>query len=285
MSGGICWGISGSVGQYLFTRQGMDSRWLVPVRLGAAGLILFCWCLVRYGRKTFEPWKTRRTALDLFIYGVTGISCCQFFYFLTIQLSSAAIGTILQDLSPVTILLAMCVLERRLPRPFEVISILLALLGIFLITTHGDIRHMAVSSAALVTGIVCALSVTVYNVEPRELLARFPVTILQAWAFLMGSIVIALIFRPWNYGYVPNLPGYLGIAFVVVVGNVIAFTAYMGGVKLIGPEKSILYGFSEPVSAAVISTLCLGSSFTAWDTAGFAAVFIMMVIISTGKTT
>ena len=28
--GGICWGLSGSMGQYLFTRQGMDSRWLVP---------------------------------------------------------------------------------------------------------------------------------------------------------------------------------------------------------------------------------------------------------------
>ena len=30
--GGICWGLSGSMGQYLFTRQGMDSRWLVPIR-------------------------------------------------------------------------------------------------------------------------------------------------------------------------------------------------------------------------------------------------------------
>ncbi len=38
--GGICWGLSGSMGQYLFTRQGMDSRWLVPIRLGLAGIIL-----------------------------------------------------------------------------------------------------------------------------------------------------------------------------------------------------------------------------------------------------
>ena len=26
--GGVCWGASGTVGQYLFTRQGVDSGWL-----------------------------------------------------------------------------------------------------------------------------------------------------------------------------------------------------------------------------------------------------------------
>ena len=36
--GGICWGLSGSMGQYLFRCQGMDSRWLVPYRLGLAGV-------------------------------------------------------------------------------------------------------------------------------------------------------------------------------------------------------------------------------------------------------
>ena len=34
--GGICWGVSGSIGQYLFDVEGMDSRWLVPIRLGLA---------------------------------------------------------------------------------------------------------------------------------------------------------------------------------------------------------------------------------------------------------
>ena len=39
--GGACWGLSGSCGQYLFTQQGMDSKWLVPIRLGCAGILLF----------------------------------------------------------------------------------------------------------------------------------------------------------------------------------------------------------------------------------------------------
>ena len=38
--GGTCWGISGSVGQYLFNYEGMVSRWLVPIRLGLAGILI-----------------------------------------------------------------------------------------------------------------------------------------------------------------------------------------------------------------------------------------------------
>ena len=35
--GGVCWGISGTMGQYLFTHEGMQTTWLIPIRLGLAG--------------------------------------------------------------------------------------------------------------------------------------------------------------------------------------------------------------------------------------------------------
>ena len=38
--GGVCWGASGTVGQYLFTRQGVDSGWLTVVRMFLAGVVL-----------------------------------------------------------------------------------------------------------------------------------------------------------------------------------------------------------------------------------------------------
>ncbi|MGN0975594.1 MAG: EamA family transporter, partial [Gemmiger sp.] len=62
----------------------------------------------------------------------------------------------------------------------------------------------------------------------------------------------------------------------------LAFTSFMQGVKLIGPEKGILYSFSEPVTAAVLATVLLGSPFSVWDAVGFAAVFAMMILLSVG---
>lgn len=282
--GGVCWGLSGSCGQYLFTQQGMDSKWLVPIRLGCAGILLFVYCFFKYGKtKTFEPWQTKKNTFDLFVYGLFGISCCQFLYFLTIQLSSAGSATILQDLSPIFILIVTCLLEKRRPRGIEVGAIVLAMLGVVLITTHGSLNSNAVSPAALIAGIGCAFCVVIYNVEPKKLLEQFPVTILQAWAFLMGGVFFALIFHIWTISYTPTFLGVLGILFVVVVGNVLAFTCYIEGVHLIGPSKAILYGFSEPITAALVTFLFMGSPFTIWDGLGFVCVFLMLVLISKKK--
>ena len=45
-------------------------------------------------------------------------------------------------------------------------------------------------------------------------------------------------------------------------------------------NAGILYGFSEPVTAAIISTALLGSGFGIWDAVGFACIFFMLVLIS-----
>lgn len=152
MGGAACWGVSGCMGQYLFTREGMDSTWLVPIRLFLAGLILCGFFFIKDRKTLFDPWNVRknpRNAIDLLVYGLAGVSCCQFTYFLTIQLSSAGMGTILQDVSPVIILLVVCIQQKRGPRVFEIFSIVLALVGVFLITTHGSLTGLAVSPAAL----------------------------------------------------------------------------------------------------------------------------------------
>ena len=229
--------------------------------------------------RTAEVNRLWRNARDLVIYGLAGVSFCQFTYFLTIQLSSAGVGTILQDLSPVLILLVVCIQQKRAPRLFEVFSIVLALGGVFMLTTHGSLTNMAVSPAALVVGIISAFCVVIYTIWPQNLQKQYPTPMLQGWAFLMGGTFFALVFRPWRINYVPNAAGIAGIAAVVLIGNVLAFSCYMSGVKYIGPQKSSLFSFAEPVTAAIISTLVLGSPFTMWDAIGFVCIFLMLVLL------
>lgn len=281
--GGICWGLSGSVGQYLFDVQGMDSRWLVPIRLGCAGVIMLVYCFFRYGRKTFDPWRNRHDAFYTLIYCIGGIACCQFLYFLCIQLSTAGAATILQDLSPIFILAVTCLMEKRKPQRLETAAIILALTGVFLITTHGHPGRNAVPASALAAGVGCAFCVMIYNMNFGKILDHYPVVLLQAWAFFLGGILFAVVFHSWTIHYVPNLYGILGIAFVVVVGNILAFTSYISGVHLIGGNKAILYGFSEPLTAAIVTFLFMKSPFTVFDAIGFLCVFAMLVLISVGN--
>ena len=164
--GAICWGVSGCVAQYLFEYEGMDSNWLTPLRLGLAGVVLFLYYLLRSKKDRqalFAPWRDPRDAIDLVIYGLVGVSGCQFLYFLTIQLSTAGVATILQNLSPVMVLGVTCLQARRAPRAFEIVSIVLALVGLFLLTTHGSLTGLVISPAALVSGLLSGVCV-VHNV-------------------------------------------------------------------------------------------------------------------------
>ncbi len=281
VGGAACWGISGCTGQYLFTYEGMTAEWLTPIRLFFAGVVLFLYYVIRSPRQLFAPWRTPRDAVDLLIYGICGVSCCQYLYFLTIDLSTAGIGTIMQSIAPAMILVVVCVMERRIPRLFEGVSVLLALAGVFLLTTHGSLTHLALSPAALAAGLLSAVCVVVYTMWPKRLQSSHPTPILQCWAFLMGGTIFFVLFRPWEVAYVPTITGCIGIAIVVLIGNVVAYCAYMQGVKLIGPQKSSLYSFAEPATAAVISTLVLGSPFTLWDALGFGCIFVMLVVLTT----
>lgn len=281
VASGVCWGLSGSMGQYLFTCQGMQTPWLVPIRLFLAGLLMLIFCLFRYGpEKTWQPFTNRRDAILSLLYAIPGVGLCQFLYFLCIQFSSASMGTILQDLSPGLTLIIVCFLSQRRPHALELAAILFAFLGVLSIVTHGNPKELTISPLALTTGIGSAVGIAVYNLIGRSILKKYPVAVMQAWAFFWGGLVMALVFRPWRISYQPNLTGYLGIAFVVLIGNIAAFSLYMTGLDRIGPVFAGLYAFSEPITAAVVTGIFFQTPFTIWDALGLVLILIMMICIS-----
>lgn len=281
--GAACWGLSGTMGQYLFDVQQMDSRWLVPIRLGISGILILAYCIIKHKDTVIKPWKSKEMAFWMLFYGIAGVSTCQFLYFLTIELSNAAIGTIMQDLAPIFILLVTCISMKRAPKISEIISIALAISGVFLLTTHGNIAHLSMPASALFAGVGSAFCVMIYNVLAEKITTEIPVIVAQGWSFLFGGILLGLAFKIWQIHYIPNIYGLLGIAFVVVVGNICAFTLYISGVSIIGPQKAILYSFAEPITAALLSTFVLKSRFTIYDATGFGLIFLMLWMITFSK--
>ena len=55
--GGALWGFSSVCGQYLFTQKGVSADWLVPYRLGLAGLAMVAYYLARSPRLALAPLK------------------------------------------------------------------------------------------------------------------------------------------------------------------------------------------------------------------------------------
>ena len=77
MMTGICWGLSGVFGQFLFQTKGIETTWLVPIRLLTSGIILFTYlfftnreellALVRNKRDFIQPLTDFVKSLIFFI--------------------------------------------------------------------------------------------------------------------------------------------------------------------------------------------------------------------------
>lgn len=277
--GGTCWGFSGCCGQFLFEQKEVQAPWLVTVRLFFAGLILIMIGFRLNGRQNLNIFKRKQDALHLLLFAVFGITFCQFTYFMAIQASNAGTATVLQYLSPVLILMVVCIRGKRLPKGLELGAIGLSLLGTFVIGTHGDIHSFHITGEALFWGLLAAVSAMIYTMIPGGLILRYDIYQVLGFGMLIGGVAMGIFVRPWTYHPVwdPGTAGALGG--VIVVGTALAFGLYLQGVSMIGPLKGSIMGSVEPISAVIISVFWLKTSFTPADFAGFAlilgAVFVL----------
>ena len=73
--------------------------------------------------------------------GVFGTMMLQFTFFGAVQRSNAGTATVLQYLCPVITVVYVCINSHKKPFTKEIVAILMALSGIFFVSTHGTIQH------------------------------------------------------------------------------------------------------------------------------------------------
>lgn len=280
MLGGVCWGFSGTCGQYLFSRFDVSTLWLTCLRLLAGGVIMLALAAVRHRRELRNIWRCPGDAAMLVAYGLFGLMMCQYAYMTSISYSNAGTTTVLQTLSLVIIMLLTCLRLRRRPNLVETIALLLALFGTFLLATGGDPAHMVLSPQGLFWGLATAVAATVYTLLPRRLLSRWNREVVNGWAMLIGGVVLNLGARSWTFQVDLPLRGWLAVCAIVVFGTVLSFTLFMQGIRDVGPVKSSMLASTEPVSATVFSAVWLGTAFSTVDLLGFAAIIATIFLLA-----
>jgi len=208
---------------------------------------------------------------------------CQYTYFAAIQYSNAGTATVLQSLNPLIILAIVCMKQKRLPRKFEAAAIFCALFGVFLLSTHGDIHSMTITTLALIFGLGAAASAAAYNLLSGDLLRKYGVYAAVGYAMFIAGIVMMLIVRPWTYDIVFDKGTVLATAGVVIIGTAVAFSLYLKGVSIVGPFMGSLLGMIEPIVAVIISLVFLGADFHIMDFIGFVLILGTVVALSLPK--
>ena len=278
--GGTLWGINGVMGNYLFLNKNVTTPWLIPYRLILAGFLLLGYLYYKKGSKIFDILKNPKDLVQIVLFGFIGMLGTQYTYFSAIQFSNAAIATVLTYFGPTLVLIYMCLREKRKPLKYEIVSICLSSFGVFLLATHGDITSLQISFKALVWGILSALSVVFYTVQPESLLKKYGASIVVAWGMMIGGIFITFVTKPWNISVTFDFVTFLVLMLIIVFGTIIAFILYLTGVNIIGPTKASIIACIEPVAATICAILFLDVSFGFLDLIGFICIISTIFIVA-----
>lgn len=279
--GGVFWALAGTFGQFLFECRNFDAEWLTSVRLISAGLIMLMICAMKEKKRFFDIWKTKRDAVEVIIYGLVGMLGVQITYLFAIQYSNAATGTIVQYTGSAMIVVYLAVRHLKLPNRYEVAAVILAIAGIFVLSTHGDVHNFVISKEALAWGLTSAVLMAFYSIFPRRMLARFGTLCTNGWGMTIGGLVLLLFRQPWDLGGgTLDFSAVMAAAGVVVFGTILSFFCYLDGVRLIGSTKAVLYACVEPLTAAIIGILWFHIPFGLIDWFGAALIVSTVFIIS-----
>ena len=276
---GIAWGLSGTSGQYLMT-HGFPVLVLTNIRLLIAGLLLVLYMLLTNRRKLVEMLKDQKAMMSLMLFALLGLLLNQFAYLKSIYESNAGTATVLQYVCPVGILAYTCLKDRVAPTVTEVLSMMLAVGGTFLIATHGQLNQLSVTPAGLFWGLFAAFTYALYILIPIQLIKTWGSIPVIGVGMMLAGIVLTPFSGVLRFHWQLSMEVYLALAGIILVGTIIAYTLFLKGTSLVGPVKSSLLAAVEPISAVFFAFLIMHEQFYLVDFAGMFMILSAVALIS-----
>ncbi len=280
---GILWGITGPLGQYLFDEKTITPEWLVTCRLIASGSVILLGLFLKRRLEIFTIWKDKKDALHMIIYSVAGMMAVQYSFFIAVEASNGGTATVLQYTNPVMIILYLASFQKVRPKSKEVAAVLLALAGIFLLSTNGNLHTLVITPKGLFMGLLCAVFTCFYSMLPRRLMEKYDEVMVCGWSMFIGGIVLAIWKNPWEVGAGADYQVWGLFGMLVLFGTVIPFIASLKAIMLSDPMYANVLASIEPVVASFLTFLFLGTTFGGFEILGFGCIILTIVMLSLNK--
>lgn len=275
----IMWGISGTVLQVISQGENIPAAWYLSVRTLGAGVILIVISAFMYGKKIFAVFESWRMVGWLVAYAILGLLANLLTFYMSIQTGNASSSTILQYLSPLFIVLGALVFKREKPNMTELVSFLVALVGVFLAITHGDVHQLAIPMVSVIWGVLSGVTAAFYIVLPKPITAHYSPMIVLGWAFLIASLVLNL-YHPFWVGVPPVTPRLVwSMGTVIVVGTILPFLCILHSLKFAPSASVSIVDAAQPVVTFILSLLFLGLKFNWVEFGGVVLVIIAIYIL------
>lgn len=259
---------------------GAPATWITCLRMVIAAAFFLFLTAVRNWRDLVAVFRDWRSLVQIAAFAIFGVLLTQLSYLNAISYTSAGVGTTIEQVGLVFIMLYVCLRNRRLPRLREAAGLVLALGGMVLIATQGDPGRLAIPPEGLAWGLVSAVALTFYTLMPVRVLGKWGSMLVTGLAMLFGGSAASLVVQPWTMDVQLSTGGLAAFVAIVLVGTLGAYMLYLQGVNDAGPVKASLLCCVEPVSAMILALVWLHSPVSVWDLAGCALIVAMIFLVT-----
>ena len=278
---GIMWASSGVAAQGFFSNSSKTPMELTNIRMCVSGLIMIVITILRGKFKISAAILNRRKKLwiDIIIYGIIGVIAVQFTYFQAISIGGAAATTVILSAMPAMVVIWDSVYKKKFPTRAEVLAVILAMVGVFLLVTGGDPKTILVPLGcvawSLASGAVFAFSA----IFPKHLFKmKIDPAFMTSMGMFLGGLMTFPLIDDWNWLPFVTEGNLFNVAWIIIFGTVIAFISFNVGLKFLTPEAAAITAMTEPVSSVIISYFVFGATFGLIES--FGIILVLTAILT-----
>lgn len=273
----IFWGGSASFAKFLFTKQ-YDTLIIVQTRSSLSFLLLALYFALR-DRNVF---RIRLQDLHWFAsMGLIGIAGTNFTYYYTVKESTVATAILIQNTSPVLVMMyAVLVSKEEEFNGTKAISLLLALFGCYIAVSGGSVADIKLSGWALLTGPASTFCYVFVLIAGKRILRRYSTWTMLLYAFGFAALFWLVINPPWaiaSKGYTTNDWGVFWI--FAMVSILIPYSLFSTGLKMLDASTVGILSTMEPIAAIVIAYFVLGETLGPIQMLGAVAVVVAVGLL------
>jgi drug/metabolite transporter (DMT)-like permease len=277
----VAWGAMFSIAKHAL--GALDAFWLTALRYGFAGAVMLVVLRVAEGRGALS---LDGRGVELWLLGSLGFAGFSILAFLGIAQSRPEHAAIIVALTPLVTALMNWMLRGQRPRGVTLASALVALIGAALVITKGHWRSAAEGTlqadALVLAGVVCWIG---YTMGAARFSDRSPMRYTALSMALGVPSIVAIAMATWALGFtspptwdvVATMP--FELAYLSLVGGVLAVLAWNGGIAVLGPASGVLFINLVPITAFAIG-VAQGQRFRPVEIVGAMLVIGALVVNS-----
>ena len=279
----LMWGISGTTLQLISQNLAIPATWMLSIRTFSAGVILLVISAFMYGKRIFDVFKRRDTALSVISYAIFGLMANLLTFYYAIQTGNASAATILQYLSPLFIVLGGVIFKHRRPFRSDLIAFALALVGVFFAITKGSFHQLDLPLVSLLWGLGSGITAAFYVVLPQRAADSNPPIVVLGWGTMIASVLFN-IYRPF-WVNPPHISGELvaSVATVVLFGTILPFSLLMLATRFAPSDVVSIMDAVQPITTSILSVIFFNLHLSLIEIIGIALVSIAVYVLQDGR--